>query len=248
MSLKVKRNVNSQRLALIDGDILVYRCGFAAEDSEGQAEPVENALHSVKLQIEKMMVGTDCGRKEVYLTAPKGNFREHVAVSRPYKGNRPSRKPVHYQAIRDYLTEVWGAQVVEGIEADDVLSIRKHEEGDRSIICTIDKDLDMVPGWHHNFAEGRSYYITTEQGWRCFFKQMITGDTVDNIPGIPGRGKKAATILDDVQDEREMFNIVQEMYKQHTLDDEYFNEQAILLWMLRSYEESWSDVREQIES
>ena len=85
-------------LAAIDGDIIRYSVGFAAE-----GEPVSYCLHSVKLLLNSIISATKADEYVVYLTG-KGNFREEVAVTLPYKGNRDvSHKPDHFDAISEYL-------------------------------------------------------------------------------------------------------------------------------------------------
>ena len=90
---------------------------------EIRAEPVANALHSCKAQIQQCLDVCNATKCRVYLTG-KTNYRNEEAVTYSYKGNRKDvSKPVHHQAIRDYMLERWDAILVEGIEADDALSI-----------------------------------------------------------------------------------------------------------------------------
>jgi hypothetical protein len=161
-------------------------------------EPLANCLHSVKLQLEKAT--TDVREKfgvepelRVYLTGP-GNFREHVAKIRPYKGNRdPRHKPVYMNEIRRYLVENWGATVVCGIEADDGVSIEQTTFGDECVVCSIDKDLLQVPGWHYVPGSEKGFkYITPDEGLMRFYVQVIAGDVVDGIPGCYRVGRKTA--------------------------------------------------------
>lgn len=93
-------------------------------DTRIEVEPVENALHSVKLFIDNILEKTDAEHCKIFLTG-KGNFREEIATILPYKGQRKQPKPVHYQSIRDYLVERWESIIVEGMEADDLLSIEQ---------------------------------------------------------------------------------------------------------------------------
>lgn len=60
---------------------------------------------------------------QLYLTGG-GNFRDNLATIQPYKGNRVAPRPYHFQTIRDFLVREWGAEVVEGVEADDKVSIK----------------------------------------------------------------------------------------------------------------------------
>ena len=150
---------------LIDGDVLRYRIGFACEeiiDGEVVPDTIENCLHSVKEQIHSILREAGADSYRVFLSG-KGNFRESLVDY--YKANRKdSRKPYHFDNITQYLINYWDAEVIEGQEADDALGIAQVQNKyivdqqklgghgyTETIICTIDKDLDNVPGWHYNF-------------------------------------------------------------------------------------------------
>jgi len=161
-----------------------------------KAEPLSHCLHLVAQQFEsirdavcnKLGVKAERLRLRVLLTGP-GNFREELAKQRPYKGNRDlSHKPEHYQAIRDYLHEVWSAEIIHGHEADDEVSIAAWERlnaGDAAgyVVCTVDKDLDQVPGLHYDYAKRVFYDVDTLSGEMRFWEQCVSGDPTDNIPG-----------------------------------------------------------------
>ena len=122
-----------------------------------------------------------------YLTG-KGNFRDDLATIAKYKGNRDKmEKPVHYQAVRDYFINDWDAEVVEGIEADDEVSISAWEvfrnSPDEYCIATIDKDLDQIPGWHYDYKNHVFYEVDALDGELFFFAQVLSGDATDNIKG-----------------------------------------------------------------
>lgn len=216
-------------VAAFDADSLVYACGFAAQQNwyyvEGgsltndikiakaeqeargakllfkavEVEPIENCLHSVKLQLQKVHseVEKRFGRKaelRVFLTG-SGNFRDRIATIRPYKGNRDqSHKPVYMQEIREYLVRQWGAQVIYGYEADDEVSILLTELGDDCVVCGIDKDLLQVPGWH--YVPGKGFkQISESEGLLRFYAQVLAGDSTDNVPGCWKMGRKSAVQL-----------------------------------------------------
>mgnify|MGYP001185219631 FL=1 len=109
------------------------------------------------------------------------NFRKEIAVTKPYKGNRKGEKPFYYQKVRDYLTEVMGAKVSVDEEADDTLGIAQSKDIYNTIICTIDKDLWIVPGAKYDFKREELSYVTEYDGIRHFQYQMLAGDQVDNI-------------------------------------------------------------------
>ena len=60
-----------------------------------------------------------------------------------------------------------------------------------TFIFSHDKDLKQVVGFHYNMKEHFLEYTTEEEGMQMLINQLLTGDTVDNIPGMPGFGPKA---------------------------------------------------------
>jgi hypothetical protein len=70
------------------------------------------------------------------------------------------------------------------------------EEGLKPVVCHIDKDLNMIPGWHWNFKKKELYYTSPQDSFVFMSLQLLTGDAADNIPGIWGIGpNKAENIL-----------------------------------------------------
>jgi hypothetical protein len=212
--------------ALIDSDILIYRVGFSTHlDTENVA------LQTMDSYIEGMLLCSlpSVETWELFLTG-KGNFREDIAKTAVYKGNRAgNEKPTHYKALRSHLISEWDAKLIEGMEADDELAIRATELGDSSVIVTLDKDLDQVKGWHYNFVKRTTYYISEEQGMLNFYMQFLTGDNVDNIKGVHGIGPKKALKLLEGKTEMEMWQICVELLGSR----ERAVENAHLLYMLR---------------
>lgn len=220
------------RVALIDADIFVYRVAFASD-----SEPVSYAIQTMAESLEDLiMFDLDVNEWDLYLTG-KNNFRYDVAKTAPYKGNRKDKeKPKHYQALRDYLVSAWDAKVIDGMEADDAISIRATELGDDSVIVTIDKDLMMVPGWHYNFVKKELSHVTEEEGMLWFYKQMLMGDSADNIKGVRGIGPVTAEKLLDGLSQKEMWDLCVDKLG----SEERALENAHLLWMLRHPDEYFS--------
>jgi hypothetical protein len=294
--------------ALIDGDIICYSCGFAAQKSEFRIslddkgnykafdtrkeaddynsktfgehpavltqhiipEPVENALHSAKILLNRCIKRTHADTYDVYLTGDT-NFRDDLVTY--YKANRDrSKKPFHYQAIKDYLITYHGAIVVSGQEADDAMAQDQWEDivksdGDdeecATAICTIDKDLDMIPGWHYNWRKDIVYWKTFSEAIMFFYGQLLTGDVVDNIKGVPGIGeKKAAKILAGASSELQLYRRVQETYVNYIQKTKpelatlavfkaantLLQENADLLWIRRVEGEAWLPPTERIKN
>jgi len=219
------------RHALIDADILNYRIGFATnEEDESVAIRTMAGFLEDLLLIDLPEVST----WELHLTG-KNNFRDKIATTKPYKGNRKgNEKPHHYSLLREYLVTSWGATVNDGIEADDMLAIRATELGDDSVIVTLDKDLDQVVGWHYNFVKKIKYYVEKDEGLLNFYKQFLTGDSVDNIQGAKGIGPKRADKLLNGLSEKEMWDVVVE-----ALGEDRAIENGHLLYMLRSLDDTF---------
>lgn len=165
----------------------------------------------------------------------KSNFRYKIATILPYKGTRVAEKPFHYDAIRQYLVESYGAVISEGIESDDNLGLAQREN---TVIISIDKDLDIVPGKHYNWERDLEYEVSDLDGYRNFFKQMLTGDKTDNILGLYGVGPKSTLLkrIEELEDIDEMIYYVREQYfaRFGLYASKFLEENAKLLWILHN--------------
>lgn len=221
--------------------------------------PEGYARHAAKLIITQILDKfPGCPYKLFLTSTDKSNFRFKRATLKVYKGNRKSSaKPAHYDVVRDYLIGFWNAEVVEGIEADDKLSLLQTKASakygeDVTCIVTIDKDLDMVPGYHYNFVKDEVMHtdalgslqldtlkssnrkVLHGSGLKWFYAQMLLGDNADNIPGITGCGAvKVYTLLNPCVTEKELQKAVAGEYKKFYKDKakEAFAEVGELLWM-----------------
>lgn len=217
--------------ALCDADVYAYACGFATQktvDGVVVAEPVENALAMTKRALETIyeelnswlgQSGERVAELTLYLTG-KDNFRDKLATIRGYKANRKDKpKPVHYKAIRDYMVRVWGATVVEGYEADDALAMGAHAldyDPERVCIISVDKDLKTVPGLLYSPKKKESFLISAEEARANFYRQMITGDSSDNILGVYKAGAKAAEAITEDMSEEVMWLYVLSLFEKST--------------------------------
>lgn len=265
---------------LIDGDILVYQAAFGGEgmnEETGEKEIFGFDYVSALLDKSVADICLAVGATEepiIYLTGDN-NFREQIAVTKPYKGNRSKPKPFHYSNARAYLLSMPNTVLTDGIEADDAMcieqmknySVRRAQPDPKNptrfecltIICTRDKDLRMVPGWHYGWEHGGQPEFFPQwvdefgslayddkknkisgTGYLFFCSQLITGDTVDNIPGLPKKGPKAAWVaLKDCTTKDDALAACVALYMDVIGDDwrRYLEEQGQLLWMVRELDE-----------
>ena len=179
-----------------------------------EVEPVENALHNLKVKLQLILEKASPDSYELFLT--KGdNFRHDLAKNKPYKGTRGA-KPTHFQAGFDYLIKHWGAEYTLGLEADDVVAMKMHENEYASDVCVahIDKDIDTVKGLHFNFDTYEFYELSRHEALANYYRQFLIGDSSDNIEGVKGIGKvNAAKLIKPTMHEWEMFDVICTKFK-----------------------------------
>jgi len=201
------------------------------------------------------MVGAT--EKPILFLTGATNFRTEIAKFRPYK-QRNSLKPWHYKNIKAYIKGKYEHSIVEGLEADDLMGIAQTEALRKevpTVICSRDKDLRAVPGWHYGWELGRQPQYGPKfvqglgelrlsddrksvkgEGLLFFYSQCLTGDSVDTVPGLLGCGPvNAFNLLSTCQSEYEAFNRVLEAYRtlHGGLAEDMLLEQGRLLWMTR---------------
>jgi 5'-3' exonuclease len=214
--------------ALIDADIVAYRvaCTLQEDDAEDFVYARAEDL------VDQILVNTEATEYRLFLTG-KNNFR--YSIYPEYKAHRPTEKPFWLEKCRQYLIATFNAEVIDGQEADDALGIAQTED---TIICSIDKDLLMIPGRHYNFVKDEFQEVTNDSGMRHFYMQCLTGDRSDNIKCIENIGpKKAEKILAGCVTEQELFNAVRDAYS----NDEEFLMNGRVLWIRRKENEDWKD-------
>lgn len=192
------------RIGLIDADCVAYWAAAGCDDMPKQA-----ALRKVRERIESICDQIQTDEIRCYLTGGD-NYRNKVARYQMYKGNRYDKdgnrikpQPKFLGVCRDYIARNYNSTIADGEEADDLLGIAQTKcnaaKTWHSIISSIDKDLRIVPGLHHDMNSGfimefhdplgaveidvkgkvRGY------GLKFFYAQILMGDSADWIPGLP---------------------------------------------------------------
>ena len=222
--------------ALIDGDLISY---INAASAEGDPEQI--ALLRVDRHIRDILEYTKCSEYNIFISGGD-NFRKEINPE--YKAHRTQPKPIHLEVCNRFLVDEWNAIVTDGYEADDALGCAQNKD---TIICSLDKDLLMIEGKHYSWPIVRKGKIIRDHsivdvsyldGIKHFYKQMLIGDTADNIVGVKGIGKVgAAKIIDPLDTEERMFNLVKQLYFDEIVEEQgesRFNMNANCLWIWRS--------------
>jgi hypothetical protein len=227
--------------ALVDGDVMCYRAAYACKD-----ETASVACRTLDGIVTEALLSCDYEDRwydqwQIYLTG-KTNFRNAIAKTAVYKGNRNRPKPPHLPAVRKHFVKHWGAVIAEGEEADDAIAIEATRLQGRSVIISIDKDFMQVPGHYYNFVKRQHHIIDEQQGIFNFYKQILTGDAADNIIGIKGIGDvKATKCLQMCTTTDEMYQACVDAYDAEGFDGEArVLENGQLLWLRREKGQIWS--------
>ena len=178
-----------------------------------------------------------------------GNYRNLVATIQQYKGNRdPSKRPIYFDEIRTYLMEYHGARLVNRMETDDAVGICITRDPDNTCAVHIDKDIDGVPGNHFHFGKNLFYQVSKEDADFFYWTQVLTGDSSDNIRGIPKVGAKTAEkILEGIDGWADMGAAVMKAYEAKGIANE-FHENATLLWIQRQHMINYDGSRLDLDS
>jgi 5'-3' exonuclease len=215
------------RIAIIDGDCLCYRSfqprwndntnaygeNIISLDADGQkihkeyskeenAAYLQQTYRTLKRHVVEMQEKFFCSDYLMAVQGP-GNFRfELFPEYKAKRGNyRPSEISAMVPTLRKLLVHEGLAVPSQGMEADDLIRIwaAECERADQEfVIISLDKDLQCIPGKHYMIHKNETIDVSDAQAMYNYHYQLIIGDQVDNIPGIPGVGpKKGEKLLVD---------------------------------------------------
>lgn len=223
-------------ISLCDMDIVVYRAAASAE-----LDSYATAVDRFEYQMAKIVECTKASLVKSYITG-ENNFRYKIYPE--YKANRRDTKPPRWrQELNEHAVVEWKSEVTDGFEADDALGIeqvRLASIGEASVICSIDKDLKQIPGYHYNFVKDEFDEVLPDDGLRFFYQQLLMGDRADNVFGIPGIGpKKSEAALAGWSEVEEWFTVVREYYN----DDARMLMNARCMWIWQRENDDWVNTR-----
>ncbi len=235
---------SSKFLVIIDGDSLAYQAAYAGDAQLGRSF-IDEVLTKVLDEGKKHAKDQELTYK-LFIEADgnKKSYRQEVAKTREYKGNRKNKTFKDEEAkeafkkmmrlkdkAKEYMIKDWNAISLNYMESDDALSIEANKlQYENCMLAHIDKDLDQIPGLHYNYKKHITYNVAERQAEALLAKQVLTGDSVDNIPGLVGIGPKKAIAL--LKEDPRVITAAK-VYKEQGKSYKYFLEQFMLVSLLR---------------
>lgn len=233
----IKMNINKM-IGLIDGDVLIYR---AIHKSEKDNTKPNDTFDSIMKQVK---IDTACQEYTLHVSG-KGNFRREIEQPYTvYKGQR-KEKPPQFRELKEYVIKTYNPVMHDGLEADDTISIEASKYikiNQLYMLITIDKDLKTIGGLFYNLMHNNLIAVSKIDAIEFFHEQLLTGDSVDNIPGIEGIGKvKATNILKD-KTIKEQFESIIAAYKTHYKKDHRNRLEVMgkMLYLLKDIDDKWT--------
>jgi DNA polymerase-1 len=198
--------MSASRLVLVDGSSYLYRAFHAIPPLSTKAGEPTNAVLGVVNMLYKLLDEEKPERMAVVFDAPGKTFRDDLYAE--YKADRPPMPDELRAQVEPLLEAIKGMGIcllrIDGVEADDVIGTLARQAaaaGASTVISTGDKDLAQLVDEHVTLVNTmdnttldrervvQKFGVTPEQ---IVDYLALVGDSIDNIPGIPGVGPKTA--------------------------------------------------------
>jgi DNA polymerase I len=204
-----------ERIYLIDGSALVYRAHFAFVRNPRLTSSGRNVsvAFGVAQTLFNVIVGREAHFAMIAFDTAAPTFRHERYGA--YKAHRPPMPEELVAQLPDVRALVAAAGIAtlaqDGVEADDIiasLAVTLAGQGHEAVIVSADKDFNqlvsdrltqLVP------PRGREPYALLTPAWvkdrwgvdppQVLDVLSLVGDSVDNVPGVPGIGEKTAIEL-----------------------------------------------------
>ena len=199
-------NDPQKTLLLVDGSSYLYRAFHALPELQSPRGEPTGAIYGVLNMLRRLSADHKAQARACVFDARGPTFRDTEYPA--YKANRPPMDEALAAQIEPLKEAVlalgWPVLAVEGVEADDVIATLAHEakrKGWRSVISTGDKDLAQLVDEQVTLVNTMSNETLDAEGVRRKFgvspDQIVdylalTGDAVDNVPGVDKVGPKTA--------------------------------------------------------
>lgn len=249
----------------VEGRILLLDSDFPAYQAAATVKNLDTAVRRFQTLVEtqRFLVNAETVRVHLTESGCQKLRRFDYPTVKPYQANRDGKaKPPLLSPLRRVIPTLdweshWSIHSWRDREADDGLMMDALLYGDRAVMVSGDKDLNITPGPLWIADEGRIDYIPDRFGWikrkeltsqvkvvghgtRFYWCQMLMGDTADNVRGLlhyngkPIGAAGAYTLMKDVPDEGAAAELVVTAYaaaSQNVLAE------AECLWLRRSFDD-----------
>jgi len=204
-------SIDNKDIYLVDGSAYIFRAYHALPPLTNPQGVTVNAVLGFTNMMVKLLQDMQAPYIAVIFDAARKNFRNDIYAE--YKANRdapPEDLIPQFGLIRDCV-KAFGMEPLEmeGVEADDLIATYARiatEQGRKVTIVSSDKDLMQLISDHDHVQmfdpmKGKfmqepdvmdKFGVTPE----CVVDvQALAGDSIDNVPGVPGIGVKTAAQL-----------------------------------------------------
>jgi DNA polymerase-1 len=198
----------AEKFFLIDGHSHLYRAFFAVRGLTTPEGQPSNAVYGFTAMLRKILREYRPDYLAVAFDMPGPTFRHKKFEA--YKATR-EKPPDEFRAqipMTRELLEAYGIPVfnLQGYEADDImgtLARQATEKGIETVLVTSDKDARQLLGPSVTILDGAKDRFITEKDLReqgiepgqVIEMMALSGDTSDNVPGVPKVGPKTALNL-----------------------------------------------------
>ena len=191
---------------LVDGSSYLFRAFHALPPlSNTKGEPTGATVGVINM-LRKLIADYQPEHMAVVFDAPGKTFRDDLYPE--YKANRPPMPDELREQIEPTLDIIRAMGlpllIIDDVEADDVIGTLARQataQGMETLVSTGDKDMAQLVNQHVTLINTMTDTLLDEAGVQAKFgvrpDQVIdflalTGDSVDNIPGVPKCGPKTA--------------------------------------------------------
>ncbi len=199
----------SKNFFIIDGHSQLYQAYYAITGLTTPSGQPINAVYGFTRMLRKILKEDRPYYMAIAFDSKGPTFRhleykEYKAHRKPTPDDLVSQIPLMFDVINAYNIPIFAIQ---GFEADDIIGTISKKVSMENIECTIittDKDMDQLIDEHIKVFNPRKKEIRditkiqNEMGIepKSFIDVLaLSGDSSDNIPGIPGIGIKTALNL-----------------------------------------------------
>jgi DNA polymerase I len=196
-------------LVLVDGSSYLYRAFHALPPLANSKGMPTGAVKGVINMVRRLAKDYPDSPLAVVFDAKGKTFRDDIFAD--YKANRPPM-PEELRPQVEPICQIIRAMgipllIVEGVEADDVIGTLAQQAKIQKrdvVVSTGDKDMAQLVCDHVTLVNTMTDSVMDRDGVQQKFGippeliidyLALTGDKVDNIPGVPGIGEKTAVAL-----------------------------------------------------